>query len=109
MTTATDTPRVYVACLASYNNGILHGEWIDATDADEIREEIAFSVAIQLEKVGFTVTGKPKGERGLSAQHFGTVVSSRGVEQTHIRRVMPPDQWRAEYKRNLASQNWKGE
>lgn len=22
--------RIYVACLASYNNGILHGEWIDA-------------------------------------------------------------------------------
>ena len=42
MTTATDTdtPRIYVACLASYNAGILHGEWIDATDADEIREAI---------------------------------------------------------------------
>jgi antirestriction protein len=36
----TDTPRLYVACLASYNAGILHGEWIDATDADEIREAI---------------------------------------------------------------------
>lgn len=35
-----DTPRIYVACLASYNSGILHGEWIDATDADEIREGI---------------------------------------------------------------------
>lgn len=23
--------RIYVACLASYNNGILHGHWIDAT------------------------------------------------------------------------------
>jgi antirestriction protein len=34
------TPRVYVACLAAYNNGILHGEWIDATDADEMREAI---------------------------------------------------------------------
>ncbi len=35
-----DTPRIYVRCLASYNAGILHGEWIDATDADEIREAI---------------------------------------------------------------------
>ena len=25
-------PRIYVACLAAYNNGILHGAWIDATD-----------------------------------------------------------------------------
>nr|WP_319514386.1 antirestriction protein ArdA [uncultured Cohaesibacter sp.] len=30
--------RIYVACLASYNNGILHGGWIDACqEADEIR------------------------------------------------------------------------
>lgn len=26
----TVTPRIYVACLAAYNNGILHGAWIDA-------------------------------------------------------------------------------
>lgn len=33
--------RIYVACLAAYNNGILHGRWIDATaDADEMQEEI---------------------------------------------------------------------
>lgn len=38
----TTEPRIYVACLASYNNGVLHGEWIDdVTDADEVRERIA--------------------------------------------------------------------
>ena len=26
----TETPAIYVACLDSYNNGILHGDWIDA-------------------------------------------------------------------------------
>jgi antirestriction protein len=26
----TDKPAIYVACLAAYNNGILHGAWIDA-------------------------------------------------------------------------------
>jgi len=26
----TDQPRIYVACLAAYNNGYLHGAWIDA-------------------------------------------------------------------------------
>ena len=26
-----DSIRIYVACLASYNDGILHGAWIDAT------------------------------------------------------------------------------
>jgi len=34
------TPRVYAACLASYNAGTLHGEWLDATDPDELREGI---------------------------------------------------------------------
>jgi len=27
----TDEIRIYVACLASYNEGVLHGCWIDAT------------------------------------------------------------------------------
>jgi antirestriction protein len=30
-TTSSETPRIYVACLAAYNNGMLHGAWIDAT------------------------------------------------------------------------------
>lgn len=28
--TRTDSPQIYVTCLAAYNNGILHGFWIDA-------------------------------------------------------------------------------
>ena len=28
----TTQPRVYIACLAAYNNGILHGKWLDADD-----------------------------------------------------------------------------
>ncbi|MFO8827598.1 antirestriction protein ArdA [Legionella pneumophila] len=36
-----DTPSIYVACLASYNNAILHGVWIDATQSEnKIMEEI---------------------------------------------------------------------
>lgn len=49
--TTTDTPRIYVACLASYNAGILHGEWIDATDADEIREGIQEMLAESREPI----------------------------------------------------------
>jgi len=45
MTTATVAPRIYVACLAAYNNGTLHGAWIDATDADEIAEAVAAMLA----------------------------------------------------------------
>jgi len=34
-------PRIYVACLASYNSGFLHGDWIDADmGEEEIHEEI---------------------------------------------------------------------
>jgi len=25
-----DQPRIYVACLASYNSGFVHGAWINA-------------------------------------------------------------------------------
>jgi antirestriction protein len=33
--------RIYVACLAAYNSGYLHGVWIDATaDIDDIQDQI---------------------------------------------------------------------
>lgn len=33
--------RIYVASLSDYNAGILHGAWVDVTDADTMREQIA--------------------------------------------------------------------
>ena len=47
MTNVSDSsPRIYVACLAAYNNGFLHGAWIDADhDADQIRDEIVTMLA----------------------------------------------------------------
>lgn len=38
MMTTTETPRIWIGCLAAYNDGDLHGEWVDATDADELEE-----------------------------------------------------------------------
>lgn len=39
-------PKIYVACLAAYNNGQLHGEWIDANqDADDIYIQIKTMLA----------------------------------------------------------------
>jgi len=33
--------KIYVACLSAYNNGHLHGEWIDASnDVEEMQEAI---------------------------------------------------------------------
>ena len=42
MKTKTEcSPRIYVACLASYNAGTLYGKWIDASDdADTMQEAI---------------------------------------------------------------------
>lgn len=34
-------PRIYVACLAAYNSGILHGKWIDAAQGtDGINDDV---------------------------------------------------------------------
>ncbi len=46
--TQTEQPRIYVACLAAYNSGTLHGAWIDAArDAwalwDDIQQMLATS------------------------------------------------------------------
>ena len=35
-----DTPKIYVACLAAYNNGHLHGSWIDVVDEDGIQDAV---------------------------------------------------------------------
>lgn len=40
----SDAPRrIYVACLASYSCGMLHGAWVDCTgkSADDLREDVA--------------------------------------------------------------------
>ena len=37
--TPYDPPRIYVACLAAYNNGRLHGDWLDADQEPETLDE----------------------------------------------------------------------
>lgn len=51
---ATGCPDVgaYIACLASYNNGTLHGAWVDlevVEDVDDIKECIAWVMATSSE------------------------------------------------------------
>jgi len=42
----SSNPEIYVACLAAYNNGHLHGAWIDATqDIDDIASDIKAMLA----------------------------------------------------------------
>lgn len=43
-----DQPRIYVACLAAYNNGILYGAWLDAAQEawalyDDVKDMLAAS------------------------------------------------------------------
>ncbi len=39
-------PKIYVACLAAYNNGILHCDWIDANqDPDDLRDAVNIILA----------------------------------------------------------------
>ena len=38
--------RIYIACLAAYNCGALHGQWIDATsDVDAMQDQVAAMLA----------------------------------------------------------------
>jgi antirestriction protein len=39
------TPRIYVGCLSAYNEGTLFGRWIEFTDEEFVREEIAEMLA----------------------------------------------------------------
>lgn len=44
--TSDSSPRIYVACLAAYNNGFLHGAWIDTDqEAEQIMDEVAAMLA----------------------------------------------------------------
>jgi antirestriction protein len=44
--TINETPRIYVACLAAYNCGYLHGRWIDAAqDAWAIYDDVKAMLA----------------------------------------------------------------
>lgn len=36
-----NNPLIYIACLSAYNNGFLHGSWVDASEGiDHVRERI---------------------------------------------------------------------
>ncbi len=38
---ANNNPKIYMADLAAYNNGYLHGVWIDATEElDAIQDQV---------------------------------------------------------------------
>jgi antirestriction protein len=54
----TTTRRIYVACLASYNAGILHGVWIETEglDEDELSQEVREKVLLTSPEPNVMVT-----------------------------------------------------
>jgi antirestriction protein len=69
--------RIYVACLAAYNNGYLHGRWIDATNGacviqDEINEMLATSPIPDAEE---WATHDYEGFEGLSLSEYEGITS----------------------------------
>lgn len=66
----TTTPRIYVACLAAYNAGKLHGAWIDCDqDADDIQSEIA-EMLRESPEPNVTVEHPDTGEQVPSAEEW---------------------------------------
>lgn len=63
--------RIYAACLASYNSGILHGKWIDCDgkDGDGLRAEIAALLRTSPEP-NVMVTDPDTGEQVPSAEEW---------------------------------------
>lgn len=59
MSVHTETPQVWIACLASYNAGRLVGEWVDATDIDNFNE------AVERIKVEAVKAARAEGESAL--------------------------------------------
>lgn len=68
--------RFYAACLASYNNGVLHGVWVDASsDVEEMQEAIN---AMLRESKFPNVTVEHEGQQVPSAEEWA-VHDSEGL------------------------------
>jgi len=82
--------RIYVACLASYNNGVLHGKWIDATaDVEEMQDEINEILrASKFPNVTVEFEGKqvPSSEEWAIHDHEGEALKGIG-EHTSLKEI----------------------
>lgn len=83
MTVLTDTPKVWIACLASYNAGRLVGEWADATDIDEMyaaRDRVAKAAVKEAKAAGEypVYFGEPEEFAIHDYDNFGSLASTLG-------------------------------
>ena len=67
--------QIYVACLAAYNNGILHGEWIDATQSfGEMKDAVkSMLVASPIEDAEEYAIHDHEGFEGCSIGEFSSL------------------------------------
>lgn len=84
----TIQPRIYVACLAAYNNGYLHGAWIDAAqDAwsiwDEVKAMLDASPIFEAEEWAIHDYEGFEGLRIEEYTSFETVSSLAALVQEH--------------------------
>lgn len=79
----TDRPRIWVGSLSDYNNGILHGEWLDAArEPDEIWADITRMLAASPTAARY---GEPAEEWGIfDYDNFG---NARVYEHDQIESV----------------------
>jgi antirestriction protein len=101
----TTARRIYVACLASYNNGVLHGTWIDTegvTDADDIHNEVRDKVLLTSRFPNVLVTCPDcEGDNTLEEQ-LDNVIEEKGWNT----RMLPDGRWVAE--ESLDAMNFVG-
>lgn len=101
----------YVSCDYLGAHDSLGGVYDDSGDyLEDVKREVAENVAAELESQGFEVFGKPEAKPRLTARHMMNVLrpddSGRYASFYELSpRSMSPDEWRAEFRRNLNSQN----
>lgn len=72
--------RIYVACLSSYNQGVIHGDWFDCDDLETLEQEIEQ----MLQKSPANATRRtrriPRGKYFALSDEMVTVVVHRAEE-----------------------------
>ena len=95
-----------VSCdyLGAYDS--LSGVYDDEGDyVEDVKREVAANVAAELETQGFEVFGKPEEKPRLTGRPAYPVRTPDGMRTEHYTRSLSAENWRAEFKRNLNSQN----
>lgn len=101
----------YVACDYLGAHDSLGGVYDDEGDyLEDVKREVAENVAAELESQGFEVFGQPEAKPRLTARRMIDVLrpddSGRYASFFELSpRSMSRDEWRAEFRRNLNSQN----